>query len=210
MHTHNQTLLELFQELSSLTNLKNHYLAGGTNLAFRFNHRTSIDLDFFQFKEPDISESNEISRHLKHVYENEVDTTISRVGAFARIKEIKVNIVNYPYPLFKDIEEIKGGIFASCLDISAMKINAIIGRGSRKDFFDVHFLLNHLSLKEMIDAYKTKYNIDQSIQAKMSLTYFEDAENKTSQHNQYQPLNYNPGWGKIKKDITLAVRSTFQ
>ncbi len=34
-----------------------------------------------------------------------------------------------------------------------MKLNAIAGRGSKKDFIDLYFLLNEYSLKQMLDFY---------------------------------------------------------
>lgn len=57
-----------------------------------------------------------------------------------------------------------------------MKINAIEGRGTRKDFVDIYFLLQHYSLKEILEFYKAKYPNYSDFRALMSLTYFEDAE----------------------------------
>ncbi len=47
---------------------------------------------------------------------------------------------------------------ASLEDIAAMKLNAIVSNGTRlKDFIDITYLSCYLSLKEMLDAYETKY-----------------------------------------------------
>ncbi len=40
-------LLTTIQQLQSLPGLANAHLGGGTNLAIRFNHRKSIDIDLF-------------------------------------------------------------------------------------------------------------------------------------------------------------------
>ena len=40
-------LFQTIKELQSLKNLQFYALAGGTNLAIRFNHRESIDIDLF-------------------------------------------------------------------------------------------------------------------------------------------------------------------
>jgi hypothetical protein len=40
-------LLETIIELQRLSSLKNAVLAGGTNLAIRYDHRESIDIDLF-------------------------------------------------------------------------------------------------------------------------------------------------------------------
>ena len=82
-----------------------------------------------------------------------------RLGAFLYINDIKGDIIEYPIPFF-NIETLEGIRLASKLDIAAMKINAITNRGTRKDFYDLYELLKEFSLKEIIDSYKEKYNID--------------------------------------------------
>ena len=42
-------------------------------------------------------------------------------------------------------------------DIVAMKLEAITGRGSRKDFIDLAFLLERYTLVEMLTLYREKY-----------------------------------------------------
>ena len=69
---------------------------------------------------------------------------------------------------------------ASVTDILLMKINAIIGRGSRKDFTEVYFILQelHLSPRQCINIFKKKYgNYNPSIICK-AMTYFVDADNE--------------------------------
>lgn len=41
------TLLKTIKELQALKSLHNFALVGGTNLAMRYNHRESIDIDLF-------------------------------------------------------------------------------------------------------------------------------------------------------------------
>ncbi|MCA6421299.1 MAG: hypothetical protein IM568_00600 [Flavobacterium sp.] len=47
--------------------------------------------------------------------------------------------------------EIGGIRKVSKKDIAVMKWNAIAGKGSKKDFIDLYFLLNEFSLREMMD-----------------------------------------------------------
>ena len=62
-------------------------------------------------------------------------------------------------------------------DISAMKINAISGRGSKKGFSDLLFLHEHgLPLSTSMDNYLAKYGDDALFPALKSLTYFGDAD----------------------------------
>ena len=42
-------------------------------------------------------------------------------------------------------------------DIAAMKLAAVTGRGTKKDFVDLHLLLGYFTLKEMLTFYDKKY-----------------------------------------------------
>ena len=65
----------------------------------------------------------------------------------------------------------------SSLDIAAMKLNAIAGDSTRfKDFYDMYMLLEHYTMKEMVDAYEQKYPDAGAPIAVRSLTYFDDID----------------------------------
>ena len=89
-----------------------------------------------------------------------------------------------------------------------MKINAVEGRGTKKDFMDVYELTNHFSMAEIIEFYKRKYPEHSEFRALMSLTYFDDADQQMS------PKVFNlPDWEYIKKRIqslTAEVIKTAQ
>ena len=69
------------------------------------------------------------------------------------INGIKVDFVNYKYPWIDSTIEKDGLRLASPMDIAAMKINAIEGRGTKKDFIDMYFLLQHYTLKDILTFY---------------------------------------------------------
>ncbi len=71
---------------------------------------------------------------------------------------------------------------ASKQDIAAMKLNAIAGRGSKKDFIDLYFLLNEFSLEQMIAFFRAKYPNHSEFAMLKSLTYFEDADDMPTPH----------------------------
>ena len=48
--------------------------------------------------------------------------------------------------------------------------------GTRKDFVDIYFLLQHYSLDEILLFYQKKYPEHSLFRALMSLSYFDDAE----------------------------------
>lgn len=188
--------LELLRKLTQEPFLKEARLVGGTALALQYGHRMSVDLDFFGI----IDDDNMLIRE-----------ALSKIGKISIIKEsthikiylidnIKVDFVNYTYPWI-DCPIIKDGIhLASPKDIAAMKINAIEGRGTKKDFIDMYFLLQHYSLANILNFYAKKYPDNSLFRALMSLSYFEDAE------NQLMPKMFSPvNWEEMKQFISNKV-----
>ena len=201
--------IELLEKLMSLEELSEYCLVGGTNLALRYEHRISIDLDIFRYNpSANIEENMAISNMIKKVFPTAEIISINKIGIFLYIGEVKVDIIEYPFPFF-EVEIIKGIRLASKSDISAMKISAITNRGSRKDFYDLHELLKEFTLKEIIDDYQRKYNIYNLEMAKRSLIYFEDANNEKERNNKVISL-INESWENIKDDIERKYNELFQ
>ena len=119
-----------------------------------------------------------------------------------RIDGVKIDFVNYSrYPWIDDPVIEDGILLASPKDIAAMKVNAIIGRGSRKDFVDIYYLLQHFTLDEILSFYQQKYSNASLFRALLSLTYFNDAE------LQYMPeMLEDVGWDEMKQTILKAVK----
>ena len=88
------------------------------------------------------------------------------------------SLFRYRYPLLDPAAEWRGLPVASVRDIAAMKVSAIVGRGSRKDFVDLHAICGKLGLPAVLDACKQKFldHGDFVMQALRALVYFEDAE----------------------------------
>ena len=77
-----------------------------------------------------------------------------------------------------------------------MKLAAVTGRGTKKDFIDIYFLLLQFSLKEMMEFYKNKYADGSDFLVLKSLTYFEDAE------QEQEPFMFNNiSWHVIKETV---------
>lgn len=197
---------KLLLELMQADFLSGHYLAGGTNLALRFGHRHSVDLDLLCVRDFDISYSNVVNFKLKDKYGSRF-TSISatEVGVFGSIDDIKTDFVNAPHPLLKPLENFEGARLASILDVAAMKINAVIGRGTQKDFYDIHELLKYCTLKEMLEAYQEKYKMDNTAMAERSLLYFEDAHDMKNMDNQVIILN-GTKWSEVKRSVSDAYQ----
>jgi len=71
-----------------------------------------------------------------------------------------------------------------------MKIQAILGRAQKKDFWDLFELLQHYSLQQIMDWYKLKYPGQMpTISIPHAITYFVDAEETE------EPVSYkNQSW----------------
>ena len=57
-----------------------------------------------------------------------------------------------------------------------MKLSAIARRGSKKDFYDIYFLLQKYSIDELLVFYKNKYKNHELFHIIKSLVYFGNAD----------------------------------
>lgn len=146
--------LELLKALMAEPSFNGMRLVGGTSLALQYGHRQSVDIDMFGIFSPDASA---MSERLKKLGQTFVVKESERIKIYT-INGIKVDFVDYGnYPWIDDVIIENGLRLASPKDIAAMKINAIEGRGTKKDFIDVYFLLQHYSLNQLLDFYAKKY-----------------------------------------------------
>lgn len=187
----------LLKELQAIPELKELRLVGDTSLALQLGHRISIDLDLFG----SFDSSLPLEMFLFD-FENVNKTGSNRFMQFFEIDGVKVDFVNYNYPWLNEplIEE--GIKLASIEDIAAMKINAIINRGTKKDFIDIDFLLERYSLVQILELYQQKYGAKDYQIALRCLSYFEDAENETMPR-----MLVKKDWKTIKSDIIERIRN---
>lgn len=165
-------LLELLISLMQEEEFKDFILVGGTSLALQLGHRISIDIDLFGACE--IDELLFIETLEKYGKVNVLKK--SKNILICSVDGIKVDFVNYKYPLIDNYTIIDNIRLASIKDIAAMKLNAIAGRGSKKDFIDLYFLIKFHTLEQIIGYYLQKYSDGSEFMVKKSLTYFEDAD----------------------------------
>lgn len=105
----------------------------------------------------------------------------------------------------KAVESIR---LASKRDIAAMKINAITNRGTRKDFYDLYELLKEFNLREIINSYQQKYNVENLGIVLRSLIYFLDADNDNERNNKIISLR-GEKWEDIKREIEDKYNDLF-
>ena len=196
LETVESSTLELLKKLQRLPVLEQTRLVGGTALALQLGHRKSIDLDFFGTVDCE-------AEYLRESIAGIASLTILKESPHIHIyivDGIKVDIVNYKYPWLDDVVLEQGLRLASVIDIAAMKITAIIGRGTKKDFIDIAFLLHHFSLEEILHFYAAKYNDSSVFMAMKSLAYFDDAE-----ADPMPDMFVNQSWQQVKAYILSKI-----
>jgi len=188
-------LFDLAQRLSNHPALSRFYF-GGTSLALQFGHRFSIEIDLFTHEDFDF---REVTEALEGFEDCSIQT--SKDGtAIAEIEGVKIDIIRHLYPLVGEIIESDSLRLLGPSDIAAMKILAISSRGSKKDFIDIHALLEKFSLSELLEFFSAKYPKMEVFQAVMSLNYFEDAESEPMP-KMLEAIS----WARIKKRLREAV-----
>lgn len=196
---HSETINPLtkltLQKLQSVEELSQTRLVGGTALALQLGHRISVDLDLFgEFDNTlplDIFFQN---------FESVKKTGGNRYMSFYEINGIKVDIVKYNYPWLRPAIEEESVKLAAIEDIAAMKINAIVNRGTKKDFVDLNTLLEQYSFMEILGFYQQKYSTSDIQIALRSCCYFEDAESEIMPH-----IIKEISWEAVKKRILSEV-----
>ena len=171
-------------------------LVGGTALALQLGHRKSIDLDLFGTIEAD---SLEIRETLEESHTVSVVKESKNIHIYL-VDGVKVDFVNYRYSWIDEAVIDSDITLASVKDIAAMKIAAVIGRGTKKDFIDIDMLRRSFSLQELLELYMQKYLDGSLFIAMKSLAYFEDAESDP------MPFMFEEtDWEDVKTRIREAV-----
>lgn len=176
------------------------YLAGGTALALQFDHRVSVDLDFFT-PNTDFDAKQIIST----LSANQWTTSLREKGTlYGELKGAKISFIAYPF--FVPQQPFISHQFINILDardIAVMKIIAISQRGKKRDFFDLYWYITqkeHLIdvLKRVESQYpKLRHNYHHIVK---SLTYFEEAEEDPEPQ-----IFFDSSWNQVKKHFLATV-----
>jgi len=179
----------------------NHFgLVGGTALSLLYGHRMSEDLDIFSSI---TFENATIINELKNKFENRfvVEEKPPRFGIFCFIDNIKVDIIHHPHQQIKPVINMDGIRMFSVEDIIAMKIQAVLGRGKKKDFWDIAELLQHYTITDFIKFHTEKYSTQNLlITVPQAITYFSDAEESEAPVSLKQQ-----NWESVQKIISKKV-----
>ncbi|RKX56541.1 MAG: hypothetical protein DRP29_09535 [Thermodesulfobacteriota bacterium] len=195
--------------ISKIDEFNKFYLAGGTALTIKYNHRVSQDFDFFtkeilNFEK--IAQEIDIKFSIKWI--SRAKDTLHFLINTANNELVSISFFYYPYKLLKPLEylAVYSLNLASDEDIACMKVIAITQRGSKKDFFDLWFLLkknkwNLFILKNLVEEKYKNFPFWIFLKA---VTFFEDAEKE-----EYSQDVIERNWQKIKDFFRKEVKKFY-
>ena len=155
--------------------LKDAYLAGGSALALHLGHRKSYDFDFYTRNDlPAADVASQLAK-IGNFQTTLLEPPHTVLGLF---NDVKFSLFRYDYPLLNELQQFKGVGLASIPDIAAMKLSAICGRATKRDYIDLFFISKQYSFEQLIEFFKQKFGkLGNNLYFILkSLSYFEDAE----------------------------------
>lgn len=188
----------VFKLLPGIPIWKDYYLAGGTALALQLGHRISVDFDFFSEKDTlKVASRNHLARSFSKKGKIEILEEKNGTLKFS-FHNVQLSFFHYEVPLLKSPVRVEEHLrLASLFDIGLMKLGAVIGRGSKKDFLDLYVLSKSgFALEKLLSLAPRKYPSFRDFipQALRALVYFEDAD-KEPMPKILVPLD----WKEVKK-----------
>ena len=118
---------------------------------------------------------------------------------------LRISFLRAQAPLLFPGSEYRGLTLADPRDIAVMKVIAIGGRGSRKDFVDLYCLLKGgMNLPEILSLVERRFaNIDHNAyHLQKSLVWFDDAEAEPMPH-----MIRDIEWPSVRREIEAAVKA---
>ena len=156
-------LLETLTKLMQMRELSPFRLVGGTALSLQLGHRISVDIDLFT------------DTNYRSIDFTNIDNLLKKIFPFTKMLYIGNNSFGKSYYIGNNENEaVKLDLFytdtfirsivekdfvrmASLEEIAAMKMEVIGNGGRKKDFWDIHELLDYLPLEQMFALHAERY-----------------------------------------------------
>lgn len=208
LNTVSDLLWSSLKQLMSIEEFNSFRIVGGTSLSLRLGHRESVDIDLFtdaEYNSIDFSVlENKLIETFPYVDISSVDFEGMGKSYFIGNNEnelVKLDLFYTDPFVFPCILE-QNVRFSSIEDVVAMKFEVIANGGRKKDFWDIHELLESYTLDEMIDFYLIRnpygYSKDELL---MKIVDFSNAE------DDFTPSCYKEKvWELIKLDFEKLVK----
>lgn len=166
MSSVSKELITTIKELLSLPSLSKFALGGGTNLAYRYNHRKSIDIDLFTnevigrigYKDIEVEVREHYGDSLIHL-EYPCDESDQYIFLRCLIKKgeviIKVEMLQNMKTMY-DIEILDDIRFISKKDIGLFKLVSASSRFAKKDIYDLDYVTDEIDIVELFEELRIK------------------------------------------------------
>jgi hypothetical protein len=177
------------------------YLGGGTALSLQIGHRRSVDLDFFSPTEDIPTIRPMLENALAPFHATLADSAWGNLVYLAN--DVRVGFYGYGYPLVASLVETGSIRLASIEDIALMKLDALLSRAARKDFYDLYFICRENPLRQLLDVAPQKYPSVRDFEAQVvkRLVFFENAEQDID-----PPLLLPATWQAVKEYFTRQAK----
>jgi len=201
-------LLSTLQDLMKTSVFNDFRLVGGTSLSLQLGHRQSVDIDLFTDSLYDSVDFKAIDDYLRksYAYVDTSETVVVGMGKSYYIGNSKDECIKldlfYTDPFIRPFLLIDGLRLASLEEIAAMKIDVVSRSGRKKDFWDIHELMEIYSIEKMLHLHEERYPYSHD---KQKIIYnFSNFENADSD---FDPICLQKKyWEIIKLDLIEAVK----
>lgn len=209
-NTVNELLKNTLITIMNASIFDNFRLVGGTALSLQIGHRESIDIDLFSdidygtidFKAIEVF----LKDNFKYVDFLDISPGMGKAYFIGENKDDTIKLdVFYTDTFIQPFIEVDGVRMATIEEIIAMKVDVIQRGGRKKDFWDLHDLLESYTITQMLDFHEQRYpythDKDLIIQ---NFTNFDQAD------DDFDPICYKGKyWAFIKEDFEGVMKNNF-
>ena len=176
-------LLSVLKTLMAAKEFDEFRLVGGTGLSLYRGHRESVDIDLFTDAVYGSINFDKIDSFLRSNYRY-VDTSNNDIIGFGKSyfvgesenNSIKIDLF-YTDEFIDEVTLIDAIRLGSVEEIIAMKLDVIQRGGRKKDFWDLHELMDEYSIDKMFSLHKKRYPYGHDkVVLKNNFTQFENAD----------------------------------
>jgi len=168
INTVSKLLWDSLHQIMNMDEFNSFRLAGGTSLSLQLGHRSSIDIDLFTDSEYGSVDFSELENILIETFPYVDTSSVGAVGMgksffigknrneLVKLDVYYTNSFVFPCVIEQNIR------FASMKEVAAMKFEVIAQGGRKKDFWDLHELLDTYTLDDLIGFYLKRNPYDYS------------------------------------------------
>lgn len=138
-------------------------LVGGTSLSLQLGHRISVDIDLFTDAEYGSIDFDKIEKYLKTnfpfvEYFSDIPVAFGKSYQIGENRDEAIKLdVFYTDKFIMDFILVDEMRLATIDEVVAMKLDVIQRGGRKKDFWDIHELIEKFTFREMLSLHKQRY-----------------------------------------------------